>query len=83
MPLTFVRINRWKTIHTTYFTPEGEEIMETLIGFPAKVFQHECDHLNGMLITESPLERKDFQSSEEFNAFLAEIRAADSKSYKK
>ena len=81
VPLTFVKIARFKTIDATYLTAEGETIAQTLTGFPAKVFQHECDHLKGCLITNHEGDKKVCQDKEEFDGFLAAIRSADSGTY--
>ncbi len=41
--------NRAKSIDIEYMTLEGEMISETVSAFTAVVFQHEIDHLNGIL----------------------------------
>lgn len=41
--------NRSQTIEIEYMTLEGEIINESVSGFTAVVFQHEIDHLNGIL----------------------------------
>jgi peptide deformylase len=39
-------------IKVKYLNEKGEEITETVEGFTARIFQHEIDHLNGMLYTD-------------------------------
>ena len=48
------------TIEVEYQTLEGEKVKETLDGLTARVFQHELDHLNGVLFIDhiSVLQRK-------------------------
>ena len=41
-------IKRPSTIRVSYFDAHGEEHFETLTGLPARCFQHELDHLNGI-----------------------------------
>jgi peptide deformylase len=44
----YVIIKRPDTIRVRYFNAEGIEFNETLTGLPARCFQHELDHLNGI-----------------------------------
>ncbi len=45
-------VARATTIHVKYFTLKGELIETTFTGFPARIVQHEVDHLNGILFVE-------------------------------
>lgn len=42
-------VERWSTIRYTGFDPFGEPIDRVAEGFHARVVQHECDHLIGVL----------------------------------
>jgi peptide deformylase len=42
-------VPRYKTIRYTGVTPEGETIDRVASDFHARVVQHECDHLDGIL----------------------------------
>ncbi|MCP9885044.1 peptide deformylase [Synechococcus sp. ATX 2A4] len=42
-------VTRWQAIHYQGFDAEGEPIVRSVEGFHARVVQHECDHLNGVL----------------------------------
>lgn len=42
-------VPRHTRIRYTGFTPQGEPVDRTVEGFHARVVQHECDHLFGML----------------------------------
>lgn len=43
------KVSRPKKIQVRYLTVDGETVEETWEGFPAIAFQHELDHLNGIL----------------------------------
>ena len=43
------RVPRWEKIYYTALTPMGERIEREAEGFHARVVQHECDHLDGIL----------------------------------
>lgn len=42
-------VPRWTRIRYRGFTPDGEPVERIAEGFHARVVQHECDHLNGVL----------------------------------
>jgi peptide deformylase len=42
-------VPRWTRIRYRGVTPEGERIERLASGFHARVLQHECDHLDGIL----------------------------------
>lgn len=44
----YVIIKRPSKIHVKYYDAEGAEHVEQLEGLPARCFQHELDHLNGI-----------------------------------
>lgn len=50
-PGFFVKIKRPKKIKARYTLPNGETVTETFDGITARCFQHELDHLNGLLYT--------------------------------
>lgn len=43
-------VKRHKNIKVAYTTPQGKNKIQAFSGFPAQIIQHECDHLNGILI---------------------------------
>ena len=51
-------VPRATRIHYTGFTPAGEPIERFAEGFHARVVQHECDHLDGVLY---PVRVRDFR----------------------
>ena len=50
-------VPRWTKIRYTGFDPYGDPIDRTVDGFHARVVQHECDHLDGILY---PMRIRDF-----------------------
>lgn len=60
VPGIYKKVKRSNKIKVKYLNENGETIEEEMEGFLAKVFQHENDHLNGILFVEriSPLAKK-------------------------
>ena len=50
-------VPRWKQLRYTGFDAEGNPIERIATGFHARVVQHECDHLDGILY---PMRVRDF-----------------------
>ena len=48
-PFLFLSINRPKWCSVRYTDQHGKEIEETLHGMPARIFQHENEHMNGFI----------------------------------
>lgn len=53
------KVPRLKTIRYQGLDRRGDEVDRIVSGFHARVVQHECDHLNGMLF---PMRVKDFKN---------------------
>jgi len=51
-PFLFLGIKRPKWLNVRYTDENGEEIEETLHGMPARMFQHENEHMNGYVFTD-------------------------------
>ena len=49
-PKRVVQRPRARQVTVSYTNLRGEPVMTTLSGFPARVVQHECDHLDGKTI---------------------------------
>jgi len=45
-----IKKRRFKQVRASYFNSDGEFITEIFKGFDARIFQHENDHLKGILI---------------------------------
>jgi len=46
------QVERAYAVKVRYFTVQGEQIEQSYEGFPARIVQHEIDHLNGILFVE-------------------------------
>jgi peptide deformylase len=70
IPLTLAKVARWSKIHVSYFNINGEKIEKTLTSQSAEIFQHEYDHLSGVLITDIALNTQTFKTKEQYDNFL-------------
>ena len=60
IPGIYKRVKRPEKVKVKYLNENGKEIIEELDGIWARVFQHELDHLNGVLFIDklSPLNKR-------------------------
>lgn len=58
IPDYYADIKRPATVKVIYQNEAGENITRTLTGFSAVTFQHELDHLNGILFIDKALQQK-------------------------
>lgn len=49
-------VPRWQDIDISYDGPDGATVTERIQGFTAVIFQHECDHLDGIIYTDRATE---------------------------
>jgi len=78
------QLSRSESIDVSYFNWEGKKVEKRLEGFPAKVFQHEYDHLQGVTtLGHADTEVKEFQTEEEMVKFLDDVKKEDAKHYPK
>ena len=57
-PNIWGEVKRYTKIRVSYQDTNGGGISKTLTGIPAWIFQHEVDHLNGVLFADRVLEQK-------------------------
>lgn len=62
VPNTFGKVKRFKKIICTYYNSNGEMRKMEAKGLLARVIQHEIDHLNGVLFTDSAKDVKKLQN---------------------
>ena len=64
LPEIYAKVKRHEKIRVKYINGEGEETEEKLDGINARVFQHEYDHLKGVLFIDrlSPVEKVKIKS---------------------
>lgn len=58
IPNMWGEVNRSLTVKVSYTDREGSNIVKTLTGLQAHIFQHEIDHLNGILFPQQVLAQK-------------------------
>ncbi|MHA3054106.1 peptide deformylase [Acinetobacter sp. ANC 4633] len=46
------QVERAYAVKVRYFTVQGKQVEQSYEGFPARIVQHEIDHLNGILFVE-------------------------------
>lgn len=61
------RALRYRRIDAEWDDETGEHHQNVLDGFVAQVFQHEADHLNGMLFVDVVRDTKSYMMADEFN----------------
>ncbi|MGN0190622.1 MAG: peptide deformylase [Candidatus Cryptobacteroides sp.] len=52
VPVRRGEVPRFRDIDITYSVSAAKDTTETVTGFTAVIFQHECDHLDGILYTD-------------------------------
>lgn len=62
----FGQVNRYTKIKVKYINQNGQEILETLDGLEAHVFQHEYDHLQGILFVDKVKDTKTYMAMAEY-----------------
>lgn len=82
VPLALAYVPRYQNILATYTNIDDERVTYKLQGFAARVFQHECDHLQGIEnIHRSDAEVKEFTTLEEMMAFIQDVKKDDAVNY--
>ena len=64
IPEVRIIAERFNKIKVRYYNQDGKKIKKTLTGFMSRLFQHELDHLNGVLMVENNKIIKVFRISE-------------------
>ena len=64
IPEVRIIAERFNKIKVRYYNQNGEKIKKTLSGFMSRLFQHELDHLNGVLMVENTKIKKVYRISE-------------------
>jgi len=73
----FAQVPRFKKIKAEYFDEKGKQHSEELTGFEAHVFQHETDHLNGILFVDKVEDSTTWMTASEYRKMLAKEPAID------
>lgn len=64
-------VPRYKSIKAEYTTKEGEIKQKTFTDFVARIFQHELDHLDGILFVDRVEAQSDLYSEEAYQRILS------------
>ncbi len=70
-------VPRFRRIRYRGVTPEGEIVEREADGFHARVVQHECDHLDGILYPQRMIDLTRFGFADEMQKNFVEARHAD------
>ena len=77
-------LSRAQSINVEYYNMHGELIKKQLTGFAAKVFQHEYDHLQGIVcMRKDQAKIKSFPTLAELKNFMVTVKKEDSFTYLK
>lgn len=66
IPHVYGTVKRAEEVTVRYFDREGDEIEVTASGYLARAFQHEIDHLEGVLFIEKMIEQIPEEKLEEY-----------------
>ena len=64
IPEITLELERYDKIKVRYYDIDGRKIQKTLKGFLSRLFQHELDHLNGVLMVENSKIKKVYRISD-------------------
>lgn len=70
IPNTVAKVNRWNDIKISYYNINGKEVISELNGQKARIFQHEFDHLEGVLMPDKASDIKTFEQKEDYLNFF-------------
>ena len=71
VPMIRGKVERFKNIEVTYYNEKGEKIVKNLNGFFARLVQHECDHLKGVVFLEKVKEHNGFATIDNVKKYLS------------
>ena len=63
------KVERYTNIEVEYYNEEGKRIIKQINGFFARLVQHECDHLDGVVFLEKVKEHKEFATPENIKKY--------------
>lgn len=74
VPIIRGKVERYKDIELTYYDKNGKQIKKEIHGFFARLVQHECDHLDGIVFLEKVKGPNGFATIDNINKYnLREI----------
>ncbi|AFZ37957.1 Peptide deformylase [Stanieria cyanosphaera PCC 7437] len=63
-------IRRYQTIEVEYYNREGQKQRQILTDFVARIFQHELDHLDGLVFLDRLNSNQDLYTEEEYQKIV-------------
>ena len=69
VPVIRGKVERYKNIELTYYNEKGEKIVKKLNGFFARLVQHECDHLDGIVFLDKVKGPNGFSTKENIDKY--------------
>lgn len=69
VPVLRGRVKRYTKIELTYYTEKGEKVVKEIDNFFARLIQHECDHLDGIVYLERVKDHNGFATLENVNKY--------------
>ncbi|MEM6611374.1 MAG: peptide deformylase [Cyanobacteria bacterium P01_C01_bin.72] len=72
VPNTRGLVPRYRQIEVEYTTASGEVKQEILTDFIARIFQHELDHLNGIVFTDRIIDDGDIYTEAEYRQLVSQ-----------
>lgn len=82
IPGKLAYVPRYQNIQASYINRHKEHVTYNLLGFSARVFQHEYDHLQGICILHKPgVEIREFPDTLELIQFISDVRKGDQAHY--
>ncbi|MDQ5963723.1 MAG: peptide deformylase [Patescibacteria group bacterium] len=70
----FAKALRYKTIEASWLDEHGVPCSQKLFGLPAQVFQHETDHLHGVLFVDKVRDTTTYMVADEYQARIKNIK---------
>ncbi len=72
---------RYRTIEVEYTTRDGQIQRQILTDFVARIFQHELDHLNGLVFLDRLESTRDLYTEQEYQKLIGEGRQEAAESF--
>lgn len=69
VPVIRGKVERYTKIELTYYNENGEKIVKEINNFFARLIQHECDHLDGIVFLERVKEHNGFATLENVDKY--------------
>ena len=63
------KVERYNNIELTYYNEDGEKIVKQINGFLARLVQHECDHLDGIVFLDKVKRPNGFATKENIEKY--------------